>query len=583
MKNRGRLGKRILVYTAAAALVLSAAGAGSSFVSQADYIQYDNIVIRDKPETGNIIEGVDAGTEVTVLSTTKGSDGRPWNQVRFTVDGAERVGWVRADLMNAKNPNGETVEKAEETQTNQPQESQTNQQQTSQTQENQTNQQQVSQTQENQTEQQQANTQQTVSGDGYVAGDDGTFLIGNKKLKISGDFPDSTIPDGFSKKTVTYNGQNVNMIKYDKGDLYLVWLSDGHNGEFYVLDTVRNCVIPFMQKKSGNETVTLLLPPQNSKVSSAYENTVLMSDNSHGVTAFHPTEKQGVNENLDLAQFYYVYGMSSNGTAGWYLFDSGSNTFVRAVEDMSVEDAAKLDPAQSHQEISIKKMVFLSIIVVFLIILFAAIALGMKCRRLAKQIPENMDDDDDLDEQFMTVSERRREQNKYRHIMDDTEKEGEKEAEVSEETDEQKSLDQVNQENGQDISSENNQLANTDFAYDWPVQEEPSDEKTEELSDEKIEKKPTAEEIDQIAADLADLYPDGKIPEGPGYYNEPEEENPDSLQKEDEEKTPDEPNHDAYEKEQTKEEKHKERRIRRKKKKDSDDDWDDVLEFLDLK
>lgn len=589
MKNRGRFGKRILVYTAAAALALSAAGAGSSFVSQAGYIQYDNIVIRDAPETGNIIEGVDSGTKVSVISTKEGSDGRLWNQVRFTVDGKERVGWVRADLMSMDSSDKEKIEETKADQTNQ-QEKQTDQKQESQSQEKQTDQ--------DNKEVKQTETKQEISGDGYQAGDNNTFLVGDKTLKVSSDFPDSAIPDGFSKKMVTYNGQNINMLKYNNGDLYMIWLSDGQNGEFYVLDTVRNCVIPFMQKKSGNETVTLLLPPQSGKVSSAYEKTVLMADSTHGVTAFHPTEEPGINESLDLTQFYYVYGMASDGAEGWYLFDADGNTFVRAVEDMSAESTAVSDPTESDQEISIKKMVFLSIIVVILIMLFSAIALGMKCRRLRKQIPDNADDDDELDEEFMTVSERRREQDKYRHIMDD-EEENKEETEVSHDQGEEIPSEEIKEDNLSEEIKESNplqteqQLSDTDFTYEWLNEEEQSAEQEEESSSEEVQEpssektekssEPEAEEIDHIAADLADLYPDGKIPDGPGYYNESEDENQDSLSDEDEKILPDEPDPDMYE-EKTKEEKHKgKRRLRRKKKKDSDDEWDDVLEFLDLK
>ena len=211
MKRTGRLRKQIITYTLAAAVALSAGAAGSGFVSQAAYIQYDNIVVRDAPETGNVIEGLNAGVEVTVLDSANGSDGRTWNQVEYTVNGATHRGWVRADLMSESNPSGDNGGENDGNASEPTKEQDNGDSQTdsdTQKQDKNTGDTKESKDAGSSSDEKNQNGADTsadvskISGDGYLADGDDTFLVRGESLKISGDFSNSEIPVSYTHLTL---------------------------------------------------------------------------------------------------------------------------------------------------------------------------------------------------------------------------------------------------------------------------------------------------------------------------------------------------------------------------------------------
>ena len=274
---------------------MSAGAAGSGFVSQAAYIQYDNIVVRDAPETGNVIEGLNAGVEVTVLDSANGSDGRTWNQVEYTVNGATHRGWVRADLMSESNPSGDNGGENDGNASEPTKEQDNGDSQTdsdTQKQDKNTGDSKESKDASSSSDEKTQSGADTsadvskISGDGYLADGDDTFLVRGESLKISGDFSDSEIPEGFEKVQITYNGQDVNAVKAEHGEMFLLYLTGEDGGEFYILDTERNCVLSFIWLTAGDASIILALPPQSETVSEDYEKTIFAVDEENGISAY---------------------------------------------------------------------------------------------------------------------------------------------------------------------------------------------------------------------------------------------------------------------------------------------------------
>ncbi|MCC8151170.1 MAG: SH3 domain-containing protein [Lachnospiraceae bacterium] len=75
----------------------------------------DNIVVRESAVSGAQVGGLSEGQAVSIEDETTGSDGNTWYQVSYTVDGVERSGWVRGDLLETSDENLDEDSDAEET------------------------------------------------------------------------------------------------------------------------------------------------------------------------------------------------------------------------------------------------------------------------------------------------------------------------------------------------------------------------------------------------------------------------------------------------------------------------------------
>ena len=537
MKRTGRLRKQIITYTLAAAVVMSAAAAGSGFVSQAAYIQYDNIVVRDAPETGNVVEGLNAGVEVKVLDTANGSDGRSWNQIEYTVNGATHKGWVRADLMGESNPAGDSQsgnDTAGDTKKQDTTDSQTDNN-------GQTDDQEKKQDGNTSGEQKGADDKKEdnsagtgtqdgadtsadvseISGDGYLTDGEGSFLVRGKSLKISGDFSDSDIPEGFEKVQITYNGQEVNAAKAEQGEMFLLYLTGDEDGAFYILDTNRNCVLSFIRLTAGDASIILALPPQDEAISQDYEKTIFAVDEKDGISAYQfAQDPKTMQVDLVPEEYYYLYGMAEDGTYGWYLYDNGEKTFIRATADLSKNISGDSQETQQEQEAkSLEKMIVLGVGIVFLILLILVITFGVRCRRLKKKLPQEEPDpeeEEEDEEAYMTRAQRRRERRRYRHFMDEEEETFEDDMEDSAEEEE-------SEEEGSQKETDEDVLVLDGEEYDWLDEEDDSDD-----PDAVLDEPPARKKRSETGAQKGSAK--GSKPDG-----------------------------------------------------DSDDDWDDDLEFLDLK
>ena len=420
MRNWNRFGKRIVTYTTAAALAVTAAFGVGGFVSEAkSYIQYHNIIVRDAA-AGEIIGGVDAGQEVTVLGTSTGSDGKTWSQVRYVLNGVTHEGWVRSDLI---------TEDASKVEGGMPGENEPEEPQDPPQRDEPEGADPAPETEEPQSQPEKEPQQEDageISGDGYLADGKDSFLVRGKSMVLSDDFSDADIPDGFEKTSITYNGKEVQALKANHGELFLVYLKDGETGDFYVLDTERNCVFSLIQFTAGDTSVVLTLAPLEEKIASCYKKMLFTVNETDGITAYgYAQDPTTFNKDVSAGDYFYVYGMDQEGVSGWFLYDSGTKTFVRSTSDLGIDVNAASERAQKETQTlgSMGRIIVVGVLLLFVILLIAVIALGVRCRRMRNGLPEeeyeDEVDDEYEDEPRMTFAERRRERRSYRHFMDD--------------------------------------------------------------------------------------------------------------------------------------------------------------------
>ena len=388
------LRKRVLTCMTAAILAVSAGFAGSGLSAQAaSYIKSDNTIIRDAAN-GNMIGGINQGTEVEIVESKTGTDGMTWHHVRYAANGTTAEGWVRSDLITNDGAGNGT-----DTNTGNTGNTDTNT--------------------ENGADQSADVT--GISGDGYKANGDNTFEVQGKTMTIASKIPSDKVPSQFKTETVTYNGNDIKACKYDAGDVYLVYLLDEeNNGEFYVLNMQKNVVTSYITVGTEDNPLILLLAPDNATVSSSYGKTVFAVSETAGITAYQYNQSEDtLKADAILGEYYYVYGITQDGTTGWYLYDNVGKTFVRAVTDLSVDlDAGSDTEAAPAEDNSLDKMIIVGLGVLCVIFFVLMIVFAGKSRSARKYLPEETFDEDD-EEEIMTRAERRREDRKYRHFMDD--------------------------------------------------------------------------------------------------------------------------------------------------------------------
>ncbi len=397
------LRKRVLTCMTAAILAASAGVAGSGLSAQAaSYIKSDNTIIRDAAN-GNMIGGINQGTEVEIVESKTGTDGMTWHHVRYAANGTTAEGWVRSDLIT-----NDGADNGTDTNTGNTGNTDTNT--------------------ENGADQSADVT--GISGDGYKANGDNTFEVQGKTMTIASKIPSDKVPSQFKTETVTYNGNDIKVCKYDAGDVYLVYLLDEEkNGEFYVLNMQKNVVTSYITVGTEDNSLILLLAPDNATVSSSYGKTVFAVSETAGITAYQYNQSEDtLKADAILGEYYYVYGITQDGTTGWYLYDNVGKTFVRAVTDLSVDlDAGSDTEAAPAEDNSLDKMIIVGLGVLCVIFFVLMIVFAGKSRSARKYLPEETFDEDD-EEEIMTLAERRREDRKYRHFMDDLPENDEEEA-----------------------------------------------------------------------------------------------------------------------------------------------------------
>jgi len=103
MKNKTRWKKQVFALAMTAALSVTGVTAGPAVTAWATPASgtsvADNIVVRESAVSGAQVGGLSEGQAVSIEGETIGSDGNTWYQITYTVDGEERSGWVRGDLL----------------------------------------------------------------------------------------------------------------------------------------------------------------------------------------------------------------------------------------------------------------------------------------------------------------------------------------------------------------------------------------------------------------------------------------------------------------------------------------------------
>jgi hypothetical protein len=154
-------------------------------------------------------------------------------------------------------------------------------------------------------------------------GDAPATVSGADGYKVSDNIPQSVIPADFTKTDVTYQNAATKGLKFDKGDLVLLYMLDANSkGQLFVYDQTAGSVYPFAKITSGDRYIIPLQTPTGETVDSSYTAADLTVADKKVTGAYQ-------NGSSDTADFYLMYAMNSDGKGGWYQYDKAEGTYQR--------------------------------------------------------------------------------------------------------------------------------------------------------------------------------------------------------------------------------------------------------------
>lgn len=237
--------------------------------------------------------------------------------------------------------------------------------------------------------------------------DGNTVTVNGTAYTISENFAAENIPADFSETTVNYQGADYRGVSYDKGSVVMLYLvQDGaeeSTGSFFVYDSTRDTLYPFVKMVNGEHYVIALLPPVDYTVPDTMQQTQLTLADGSLVTAYQETQEEGSEVE---SEFYTFYGVNSDGTEGWYQYDSIEETYQRVNTGTTVssdglqdEDAAYLQEEYLALSEKYKKEKAFSRtaigVLIFLLAVMAVVLINLLLHRRGGD-EEDLEDDDDI-------------------------------------------------------------------------------------------------------------------------------------------------------------------------------------------
>ena len=209
------------------------------------------------------------------------------------------------------------------------------------------------------------------------------------------------MPEGFQPATITYAEKEISVAQMkNNADTVLVWLenkADSADKGMYLLDRERGEAVPFICIAGKEDSFVVLtdVPEAEEKtVADCYHHTLCTFENG-SIMAYQLTqEDEHVSNDVTATDFYYVYGISSEGGRGWYVYDSAGDTLQRSMINMKY-NTAQADTGSSPDETedtsvfetdSMTRMLIAGAGVIALLLLILLIAVSVRYRRLRRYL-----------------------------------------------------------------------------------------------------------------------------------------------------------------------------------------------------
>lgn len=159
--------------------------------------------------------------------------------------------------------------------------------------------------------------------------EDGTVKLSGAAYKLSSNFTYGTtsqdIPSAFGQGSVQIGDVNYAALYCPSNGVSLVYMenTDGKGSTgFYFYDEMKNVVERFKYTGIGDNFV-IFISNAREEVPAGYEEKALKLPSEKKVAAYQSQFSD------ELKDYYLVYGINSDGTSGWYLYDKRQGTYMR--------------------------------------------------------------------------------------------------------------------------------------------------------------------------------------------------------------------------------------------------------------
>lgn len=188
---------------------------------------------------------------------------------------------------------------------------------------------------------------------------------------LTDNFADTDIPAGYTRTSVTLDGQERKMVVNEAGTIYLGYLLDAQNtGEFYIYND-ENATFSQYEEISISDTTSIVVLSDTSKVKlpkSYQEAKLTLNDKEFPV--WQDNEHDG---------YYILYAMNNSGKTGYYQYDVGEGTYQRveisAKEEKKENDSSSMGKIRSlidnHLQLLVLAMGLGGLAIIVLIIVLA--------------------------------------------------------------------------------------------------------------------------------------------------------------------------------------------------------------------
>lgn len=190
------------------------------------------------------------------------------------------------------------------------------------------------------------------SEEGTVVDPSGQIKIEGSDLYVNATYPSEMLPPGCDKLEYNYKGTTIDAAYFEMGNLVLLYLSqkDGSQGAFYIYYSGTDEFIDFIQIHGIEgrfifpvQYVTGIPIPDGfipttfkwgEKEAPAYivSEEIMVSQNQYSELS----DEEDVNANQysipSYKDYYLFFAMSSEGSQGWYLYDTLEGTYQRYLE-----------------------------------------------------------------------------------------------------------------------------------------------------------------------------------------------------------------------------------------------------------
>lgn len=236
---------------------------------------------------------------------------------------------------------------------------------------------------------------------------------GDKEVEVNGEkytltdaFAEADIPAGYSKTTVSLDGEDRQMVANDSGAVTLGYLKDADGeGDFFLYNPENATFAPYEEVAISDTTSIIVLSDTSDVKLPKHYKEAKLTLNEKEFPVWQDSSKEDT---------YVIYAMNNNGETGYYQYDPNENTYQRVEINSTDEDAAKKNTGILGKiQNFIEKHLALIVLVGGLgaiIILVVLIVLGVKLHNRNAELDELYDEygiDEEEDEPEKPVKEKK--------------------------------------------------------------------------------------------------------------------------------------------------------------------------------